>query len=182
MSPRILLYLVRRDIRLADNPILHEVSKLSSQSHAPFTHFLPLYVFPAQQVEVSGFLRPDERSPYPEARSEVGNFWRCGHHRVKFLAESVWDLRKSLEKVGSGLEIRVGMLQDVVRQVLDGFKSSGAEVTGLWMTAEPGVEEKREERAVKRELERNDMQFKLWADEKYFVDEYVTWLSRPRCG
>lgn len=171
MSPRILIYLLRRDLRFSDNPILHEISKLGSQSHAPFTHLLPLYVFPAQQIEVSGFLRPGERSPYPEARSQVGKFWRCGHHRVKFLAESVWDVKKSLENIGSGLEIRVGMLQDVVRQVLDGFKDGDAEVMGLWMTAEPGVEEKREERAVRKEVERHDKQFKLWADEKYFVDE-----------
>lgn len=173
MSPRILIWLARRDLRLADNPILHEVSKLNSQSHAPFTHLLPLYVFPAQQIEISGFLKPEQRSPYPEARSEVGKYWRCGHHRVKFIAESVWDLKKSLEGVGSGLEIRVGMLQDVVAQVLDAFKDTGADVAGVWMTSEPGVEEKREERAVQKELERRGKEFKLVSDEKYFIDEYV---------
>ncbi len=213
---RILIYLLRRDLRIADNPILHEISKLHSQSHAPFTHLLPLYVFPAQQVEVSGFLSSEPqgppapqtledhakaedgsrdsagssktiagfealaisqpRSPYPEARSQVGGFWRCGHHRAKFLAESVWDVKKGFENLGSGLEIRVGMVGDVVRTVLDGYKDG--EITGLWMTEEEGVEEKREEKSVRREVEKRGAKFRLWKDEKYFVDEYVFNLFR----
>lgn len=171
MGARVLIYLLRRDLRLSDNPIFNEIAKLNSQSQKPFTHLLPLYVFPAQQIEVSGFLKNGQRSPYPQARSHVGNFWRCGHPRAKFTAESVFDLRKSLEKVGSGLEIRVGMLQDVVKQVMDGFQQSGDEVHGLWMTEEVGVEEKREERAIRREVEGRGKEFKVWIDEKYFVDE-----------
>lgn len=111
------------------------------------------------------------RSPYPEARSQVGGFWRCGHHRAKFLAESVWDVKKGLENLGSGLEIRVGMVGDVVRAVLDGYKDG--EITGLWMTEEEGVEEKREERSVRKEVEKRGAKFRIWKDEKYFVDEYV---------
>ena len=71
---RILIYLLRRDLRLADNPIFHELARLNSQSKKPFTHLLPVYVFPAQQVEVSGFVADGESSPYPEARSKVGGF------------------------------------------------------------------------------------------------------------
>lgn len=168
-SPRVLIYLLRRDLRLADNPIFAEISKLHSQSHAPFTHLLPVYVFPSQQVETSGFLSSDaEKSPYPEARSQLGKFWRCGPLRAKFLAESVWELKKGLEGVGSGLEIRVGMVGDVVRHLLENLK---AESVGLWMTSEEGVEELREERAVKRELEKLGGEFRLWKDEKYFIDE-----------
>lgn len=78
-------------------------------------------------------------------------------------------MKKSLEGIGSGLEIRVGMLQDVVKQLLEGFKD--AEVTGLWMTSEEGAEEKREERAIRQAVEGKGKNFKLWTDEKYFVDE-----------
>ena len=71
-SPRVLIYLLRRDLRLADNPIFNDVSRTFQQSQHPYTHFLPIYVFPAQQIEVSGFLSSDsERSPFPEARSNV---------------------------------------------------------------------------------------------------------------
>lgn len=116
-----------------------------------------------QQIEVSGFLKQGETSPYPEARSAVGKYWRCGHHRSKFIAESVWDLKQDLEKAGSGLEIRPGMVGDVIKQVLESYKDD--EVTGLWMTSEEGVEEKREERDARREIEKRGKEFKLWKDE-----------------
>ena len=172
---RVLIYLLRRDLRLADNPVFHEISKVSQQSHHPYTHVLPLYVFSAQQIEVSGFLASHEsRSPYREARSHHGAFWRCGSRRATFLAESIWDLKNSLEGIGSGLTIRVGMVGDVVSDLLEGFKTSGsAEIYGLWMTSEEGVEEKREEREVRKVVEAQGKEFRLWIDEKYLIDEYV---------
>lgn len=218
-TPRILLYILRRDIRLADNPIFHHASLLSakvettqsdrfttSDDTAPLerkdspleseqgrainaTHLLPVYVFPVNQVEVSGFLRastPD--SPYPEARSQVAGVWRTGPHRAKFLAESIWDLKKSLENLqcGSGLVIRVGMIAEVVEHILDWFagpdegekRSHGkkGDVVDIWMTDAEGTEEKRDVRDVKRVAERNGVKFTLWNDEKYFIDEYVLFV------
>lgn len=170
-APRVLIYLLRRDLRVQDNPILHDISRLSSQSHVPFSHLLPLYVFPPQQIEVSGLLSSDVQSPFPEARSQVGRFWRCGPHRVRFLAESVWDCKQHLEVLGSGLEIRVGMLGDVVRDMIARLKTDGSGVAAVWMTEEEGIEEKREEREVRNAAEGAGAEFKLWKDVKYFVDE-----------
>lgn len=173
-SPRVLIYLLRRDLRRADNPILHEISKSCQQSQRPYTHVLPVYCFSAQQIEVSGFLcSSSDRSPYPEARSPAGGFWRCGQHRARFVAESVWDLKKSLEGINSGLEIRVGMLGQVVEDMLEAFRRTDSEVFGVWMTAEEGMEEKREEREVRQVVEADGIEFKLWVDEKYYIDEYV---------
>lgn len=171
--PRVLIYLLRRDLRLADNPIFHEIARINSQSQQPFTHLLPVYVFPAEQIEVSGFLSSDDQqSPYQQARSRAGGFWRCGRLRAKFIAESVWDLKKDLQRIGSGLEIRVGPVRDVVKSLLEGFRDrSDAEVHGLWMTSEEGWEEQQEEKQVKQLMDREDKEFKLWTDEKYFVDE-----------
>lgn len=175
--PRVLIYLLRRDLRLADNPILHEISKSGQQSQRSYTHVLPVYCFAAQQIEVSGFLSSaSDRSPYPEARSPAGGFWRCAQHRARFVAESVWDLKKSLEGIDSGLEIRVGMLGQVVQDMLEAFRRTDSEVFGVWMTAEEGVEEKREEREVRKVVEADGKQFKLWVDEKYYIDEYVRTL------
>jgi len=183
MSPisRVLVYLIRRDLRLADNPIFHELARLHSQSHQPFTHVLPVYLFPAEQVEVSGFLSPHEnKSPYPEARSAVGGFWRCGRLRAKFCAESVWDTKKDLESVGSGLEIRVGTAKDAVQSLLDGYRErDDTEVHGLWMTKEDAWEEYEEEEEIRGLLDREGKEFKLWPDEKYFVDEYARPLLLP---
>ena len=173
MSSRILIYLLRRDLRLADNPIFYEISKLAQQSQRPFTHLLPIYVFPAQQVEVSGFLSsPHEQSPYPKARSPTAGFWRCGPLRAKFLAESVWDLKSDLDQVGSGLMIRVGKVGQVIYNLLEHYRQQDdVEVHGVWMTAEEGVEEKREERDVRDNVQAAGKEFKLWKDEKYFIDE-----------
>lgn len=173
-TPRVLIYLLRRDLRLADNPIFNEISKTFQQSQHPYTHLLPVYVFAAQQIEVSGFVTSVSlRSPFPEARSNAAGFWRCGHHRAKFLAESVWDLKTSLNNVGNGLEIRVGMAGQVIKELLEAFKAENTQVAGVWMTEEEGVEEKREERDVKRAAEGAGVDYKLWTDEKYYVDEYL---------
>lgn len=169
--PRVLIYLLRRDLRLHDNPIFHEISRSSAQSQAPFSHLLPLYIFPAQQVEVSGLLAQDAHNPFPEARSQVGKFWRCGPFRAQFLAESVWDCKQQLERIGSGLEIRAGRPGDVVKDLISKMTSSGVSVAGVWMTREEGVEEKREEAEIQRATEAAGAQFQLWKDVKYFVDE-----------
>lgn len=172
---RILVYILRRDLRLADNPIFHEVARLQKQSQHAFTHFLPIYIFPANQVEIGGFIpTPAKRSPYPEARSEVAGFWRCEQLRAKFLAECVWDLKDDLASVGSDLVIRVGTVGDVVRQVMQHYaERKEADISASWMTQEEGVEEKREERQVERACAQNKVDYKLWTDEKYLVDEYV---------
>ena len=183
MTQRVLVYLLRRDLRVADNPILHEISRLASQSHTPFTHILPIYIFPAQQVEVGGFISDSSKqSPYPEARSEVGRFWRCGPHRARFLAQSVWDTKADLQTRGSDLILRAGMLADVLEDLLSNFKSNDkdAQIVAIWMTGEEGVEEKREERSARSISEKHGIEFKLWIDEKYFVDDRDVPFSDPR--
>lgn len=165
---KLLIYLMRRDLRVSDNPILHA---LTTTNHG-FTHLLPVYIFPAEQVEISGFIEGVGKSPYPEARSEVGGFWRCGPYRAKFLAESVWDLKEGLERVGSGLCIRTGKVADVVNHLLKDIKD--VKVGAVWMIKEEGVEEDREERGVKKTCAAAGVNCKLWVDEKYFIDEYVS--------
>ncbi|RDW80142.1 hypothetical protein BP6252_04780 [Coleophoma cylindrospora] len=172
-KPSTLVYLMRRDLRVADNPIFHA---LSTKEHG-FTHFLPVYVFSAQQVEVSGFVSEEGKScPYPEARSPLGAFWRCGPRRAEFLAESVWDLKESLESLGSGLCVRVGMVGEIARQLI---ASDQLNVGGVWVIGEEGVEEKREERDVKRVCKEEGVDFQIWGDEKYFIDDRDVPFSKP---
>ena len=73
--------------------------------------------------------------------------------------------------MGSGLEIRVGMVGQVVKELLEALKNENADVEGVWMTSEEGVEEKREEKDVKNATEAVGAKFQLWADEKYYVDD-----------
>ena len=164
----VLVYLVRRDLRVSDNPILHHL--ISVPDHG-FTHLLPVFVLPAHQMAVSGLIPDGRPNPYPEARSQLGGFWRCGPHRAKFIAQSVWDLKQSLGSLDSGLVLRVGTLADVTQQLLQGLRDKGHKVGAVWMIAEEGVEEKRDERSVASVCQAQGADLKLWVDEKYFVDE-----------
>src|SRR5579871_5822957 len=176
--PRILVYLIRRDLRLSDNPVFFEAAKEYS-IETKFTYFLPIYIFSAQQIEVSGFLKSSD-SPYPEARSQVAGYWRCGPHRAKFLAESVWDLKESLEHAESGLVIRAGLIADVIRHTFDylekpikdeadstsSAQDRRAEIVGVWMTGDVTEEERQEELEVKQIVEEHGKEFRLFTDEK----------------
>ncbi|RDA96302.1 hypothetical protein CP533_1608 [Ophiocordyceps camponoti-saundersi (nom. inval.)] len=177
-SNKIIVYLLRRDLRATDNPILHY---LATSSDHGFTHLLPIYVFPSRQVEVSGFLRSGQESPYPPARSLVGGYWRCGPHRAKFTAQTVWDLRNNLQKLESGLVVRVGEIRDVVEHLIcDLEKSESSKPAAVWMTEEVSWEEKQEQDEVAAVCSDHAVEFKLWPDEKYYVDDRDTGLSSPK--
>lgn len=164
---KLLVYLLRRDLRVCDNPILHHLGTVKDHG---FTHLLPIYIFPAHQIEVSGFIdNPDATSPYPEARSRIGKFWRCGPHRAKFLAQSVWDVKESLESMNSGLEIRVGKQSDFVKHLIENLKDTT--LGAVWMTKEDSSEEVVEQNEIASVCKANGVDFKLWVDEKYFIDE-----------
>jgi deoxyribodipyrimidine photo-lyase len=125
---------------------------------------------------VSGFLSsPTDESPYPEARSDVAKVWRCGPHRAKFIAEGVWNLKEKLEALncGSGLEQRVGRITDVVSDILEWYAKdeNDGEIAGVWMTDDDGTEEKTEEKTMREVTGRHGVDFQVWNDEKYYIDE-----------
>lgn len=169
-QPNVLIYVLRHDLRLQDNPVLHH---LASKGDHGFTHLVPVYGFSSQQIEVSGFISDGSACPYPEAKGSVSNVWRTGPHRAKFITQSVWNLKESLESVGSGLLIRVGTLSDIVEDMVEGFSKKELHVGAVWMTSEEGVEERRDQKAVSAICEKHGAEFKLWTDEKYYVDESV---------
>ncbi|XP_044721746.1 FAD binding domain of DNA photolyase [Hirsutella rhossiliensis] len=173
---KLLVYLLRRDLRVSDNPILHHLA--ASPDHG-YTHLLPIYVFPSRQVEVSGFLKDGQQSPYPQARSRVGGYWRCGPHRAKFVAQSVWDLKDSLQQLDSDLVIRVGDTRDVLSHLMQGLQDQSPKLAAVWMTEELPWEEKEEHEAVAALCSENDVDFKLWPDEKYYIDDRDTGLAKP---
>nr|BAM46126.1 cryptochrome DASH [Lentinula edodes]BAM48913.1 cryptochrome dash [Lentinula edodes] len=172
-----LIYLFRRDLRISDNPIFHHLQK-----HPQFCHILPLYILPPNQIEVSGFLQdPKLESHYPQARSRLGKFWRCGPHRAKFLAESIWDLKESLKHRGSDLIVRVGRMEDVVGQILKRKEFQG-KVGAVWMTkdwaSEEVNEELRIERAVKKEGD-GKIEWKVWDGEEMLLNDNDFSTSDP---
>ncbi|KAI0007022.1 putative cryptochrome [Xylariaceae sp. FL0662B] len=167
-ASNVLIYIVRRDLRVSDNPILHYLA--STPDHG-FTHVLPLFVVLPHQMEVSGFLKKGNKSPFPEARSLVGGYWRCGPHRARFIAESIWNLKDNLQKLGNRLTIRIGRFNQVIKRIADGMRQKDLNVGAVWVIGEEGVEEGRDEKTILETCSRLKIDFKLWVDEKYFVDD-----------
>lgn len=167
----ILIYLLRKDLRVADNPILHYLS--STPDHG-FTHLLPLYVFSHIHMDLSGFVDATDAEQYRgdvSNRSRVGRFPRCGPHRAKFIAQTVWDLKCSLEALGSNLVLRAGDHGTVLRAIIEGFKAKQIHVGAVWTTGLVGAEETDQEAAAAKACKELDVDFKIWPDEKYFIDE-----------
>ncbi|KAJ3835735.1 DNA photolyase, FAD-binding/Cryptochrome [Lentinula raphanica] len=174
-----LIYLLRRDLRISDNPIFHHLQ----QHPNTFTHLLPLYILSPNQIEVSGLLHdPDNSgSPYPQARSRLGQFWRCGPHRAKFIAESVWDVKQSLKDRGSDLVVRVGRMEEVVRQVLQQDEFRG-KVGAVWMTKDWASEEVEEERKIEEVVEEEGdgkIEWKVWDGEEMLLHDNDFATSDP---
>ncbi|KAJ4490755.1 DNA photolyase, FAD-binding/Cryptochrome [Lentinula aciculospora] len=165
-----LIYLLRRDLRISDNPVFHHLQ----QQHSQFSHVLPLYILSPSQIEVSGLLQDeDSHSPYPQARSRLGKFWRCGPHRAKFLAESIWDLKQSLKDRGSNLVIRVGKMDEVVGQILKQKEFQG-KVAAVWMTKDWASEEIDEEHKIERVVKEKcdgKIECKVWDGEEMLLHD-----------
>lgn len=87
---RVFLHLFTTDLRLSDNPILHLANARTA------THYLPVYVFNEQALDLSavpGFNYPSSVEQKPKARSRVAGLWRSANLKVKFLVETVLDLK-----------------------------------------------------------------------------------------
>ncbi|OTA93422.1 hypothetical protein M434DRAFT_43756, partial [Hypoxylon sp. CO27-5] len=167
-TSRVLVYIIRHDLRVSDNPILHHLATTSDHG---FTHVVPLFVLLPHQIEVSGFLKEGTQSPFPEAKSQVGHYWRCGPHRAKFIAQSIWNLKDNLEKLGSELTIRIGTYDEVLKTLVDGLQRNELNVGGVWTIGEEGYEEKRDEAAISETCSSLNIDFQPWVDEKYFIDD-----------
>lgn len=80
-------------------------------------------------------------------------------------------MKSTLETIDSGLCLRVGSFPDVVGTLIDGLKDNGYPVGAVWMTGHEGTEEKSDEKLIASMCGANSVEFKLWADEKYYMDE-----------
>ncbi|KAI1291271.1 cryptochrome [Xylaria venustula] len=175
-EPNAVIYLVRHDMRVADNPIL---DRLASSADHGFTHLLPLHIIPPHQMEVSGFLKDGAKSPFPEAKSEVARFWRCGPHRARFIAQSLWNLKENLVKLGNDLTIRIGRPGDILKALVEALKEQSIKVSAVWMISEEGYEEERDQKSVAEACSSLGIDLEIWVDEKYFIDDRDLKLATP---
>lgn len=144
-----LLYYHRRDLRLHDNAVLEQFNKRGDE----YSHFLPLAILPPHQIELSPLLKQEvTKNPQKsgEARGEFGE-WRCGGYRIKFLCETLWDLKMSYKDRGVDLHILAGKSEKILPQVVESLRGKGHEVE-LWFAEEYTTEEVREQNRLKKAL------------------------------
>lgn len=99
---KVLICLLRLDLRINDNPLFHFAHIAESSQYSPpkqsvkfnegrfpderelsstATHLVPLYVFDEREIELSGL--PDYQRRGPEARTADFGFWKTGGFRAR---------------------------------------------------------------------------------------------------
>jgi deoxyribodipyrimidine photo-lyase len=124
-------------------------------------------------VELSGLVKDGKTSPYPSAVNQLSQTWKCGSLRAKFLAESLWDLKESLESLGSGLVIRAGTFDGVLNSIIQHYAADqdGPKVKAVWMTEDVSADQRKEQELVSSICLGLDIKFSLYLDQKYFLHE-----------
>ncbi|EPQ29915.1 uncharacterized protein PFL1_02588 [Pseudozyma flocculosa PF-1] len=163
MTRNVLIAVLRNDLRLHDHPIFHycaEPTPSGAKFKQPVTHVLPVYVWDQRQVEVGGFpgiQKADKQGgglgqqQYAKTR-ELG-LWRCGVHRVKFVNNSVFDLRDRLRKKGCDLAMYAGTPEAIVPGLIRAIRNTGDTVEAVWMGKEVNTEEVNVEKRLQRILD-----------------------------
>ncbi|KAJ3411318.1 hypothetical protein HDV05_002382 [Chytridiales sp. JEL 0842] len=132
---RIIICLLRYDLRIHDNPILFHANQ-----HLQSTHLLPIFCFDPRQVDISAIPLPGLDKFTPPLTRHYG-FPKSGACRTKFLLESVADLQKNLKSRGSDLLVGFGRPEDVVKRVVDGLIGKGHAVLDIYYQKEFTAEE-----------------------------------------
>ncbi|KAM8967610.1 cryptochrome DASH-like [Pelodytes ibericus] len=142
---RIIICLLRNDLRLHDNQVLH-------WAHTNAENIVPLYCF----------------DPRHYAGTHYYNFPKTGPQRLKFLLESVRDLRETLKAIGSNLVLRRGKPEDVIEDLIIRLGS----VSAVALQEEVTQEETRVEHAVKQVCSKRGVQVQsFWGSTLYHRDD-----------
>ncbi|TPX32188.1 hypothetical protein SmJEL517_g04615 [Synchytrium microbalum] len=132
------IFWFRNDLRLHDNVPL--VASLTDQTS---THLLPIYIFDPRYIDLTRII-PSFTSP----KTRHYSIPRTSYHRLKFLIESIDDLKSSLLKHNSSLIIRYGRPEDVIPALVRGLQGDGVKVSGVYCMKEVCSEERDIERRV----------------------------------
>ncbi|XP_065114187.1 cryptochrome DASH isoform X1 [Paramisgurnus dabryanus] len=144
-APRTVICLLRNDLRLHDNEVF-----CWAQRNAE--HIVALYCFDPRHYQGTYHF----------------NFPKTGPFRLRFLLDSVIDLRATLKKQGSTLLVRHGKPEDVVSDLI---KQLGS-VTALAFHEEVASEEKNVEKKLKEVCSQNKVKVQtFWGSTLYHRDD-----------
>jgi len=136
------------DLRLHDNPAL-----LQGLSSCKDEGVLPVFCF-------------DKRTFGSSVRTEFGSL-KIGPRRAQFLIESVTDLRKSMEKMGSGLYVSLGTPEDLFTTL-----TTEKDAVSAYCQEEVASEELKISKAVNNILKRKSGRLNsVWGSTLYHPDD-----------
>ncbi|MEJ2003617.1 MAG: DASH family cryptochrome [Cyclobacteriaceae bacterium] len=139
----------RNDLRIRDNEALY---KASVQNDVLY----PVYIFDPRQF----------------ALTDLG-FTRFGAHRLRFLLESVSELRDALRSLGTDLIIRTGLPEIILPELIE---QAGAQ--SLYCSKESITDEKKVETEIEQILRKQKIRMNLYWQHTLFHEEDVPWPIR----
>ncbi|KAJ3097966.1 hypothetical protein HDU97_004390 [Phlyctochytrium planicorne] len=136
-KPTLTIVLFRNDLRLHDNPTLTEALAQKPR------HFLPVYIFDKDYVDLSklskGFVPPTTR---------YFGFPRCSQNRMRFQLESVENLQSNLRSIyKSDLLLLYGSTVNLMKSLVKTLKAT-YKIKGIFMQKEVTDEEIKVEDAI----------------------------------
>jgi len=140
----------RNDLRLKDNPIVHESAKLAQEG----MNVTPCYVIDNR------FL----------AHPSTWGTPKCGPFRASFLLQSIMDLKKQLNAIGSDLIVLVGKPEVEIPKLIQSLQSSSTTIlTASEVTSEEIAVENNLKTALK--LSPNSKLKLMWSNTLYHKDD-----------
>lgn len=80
-------------------------------------------------------------------------------------------MKKNLENISSGMLVRIGNFDDVLKHLVKSLHDDHQSVDSVWMTEDVSKEEIDDQKAVETVCSEKGINFKLWRDDKYYIDE-----------
>ncbi|MBF2057381.1 MAG: DASH family cryptochrome [Cyanobacterium sp. T60_A2020_053] len=143
MAKNVLIWF-RNDLRIHDQECIYQAIENKANN------ILPLYCF-------------DDRS---YSKTSFG-FDKTGQFRAKFIIESVADLQKSLQKLGSDLIIRKGKTEDIISEIAQQYH-----IDEVYFSEEATAEEIKIEKKLTRKLEQHNIKVKtFWQSTLYYPED-----------
>lgn len=143
MNQKVNLIWLRNDLRLHDNEALYKACKESDLQ-------IPLYIIDPRWFE----------------ETDLG-FRKTGAHRVAFLLQSLSDLRRSMQRIGGDLLVRVGLPEEIIPNFIQSYG-----IQKVYSSKEVTSEETLVERAVEKVCMRQGVEVNFyWQSTLFHLDD-----------
>ncbi|AFZ36505.1 cryptochrome, DASH family [Stanieria cyanosphaera PCC 7437] len=150
MSKQRILIWFRNDLRLHDHKPIYQAVQEQAQ-------IIPVYCFDQREFKQTSF-----------------GFPKTGNYRAQFLLESVADLKKSLQKLGSDLIIYWGFPEQIIPHLAQKLK-----IDSVYYHQEVTAEELKVEQALKQELQKLKIQVNsFWGATLYLTEDLPFEISQ----